>query len=355
VSARKEYGCFGSQTSLQTTESVDDLCALVLGNFLLDVPEPGILSRVKEAMRRHIRSIDIAGFKVDFKPTPGEREDLRENLVAAFADVFKALNSDQKRIPALVLILDDCERIARTEAFAHFLRRFMEELSIKDYAPPMFVMLVGLPETMATIARNNPSVPRMFDVIELKTLSPQETQTFFESSFQSVDIRVKPDAMRTMVRYSGGHPAIAQELGEATYWADVWGSRDHLIDLRDARTGLYQATEQVGRKFLRFPVLESFRMETRMPVLKALVGVPGGGRVSMANLTAVPGVRREQVERWRDHMRDLGVITVEAEHPGEEYYTFTTQLYRLFMRMEVVRYQRGQRVLYDYSLPDELS
>lgn len=355
VSARKEYGIIGSQSSLQTASSIDDVCSGVFSNLLIDVPEPGILNRVMDAMKKHIHSIGIAGFKVEFEPTPREREDLRENLVGAFADVYKALNRDEQRVPGLLLILDDCERLARKEVFANFLRKFMEELSVKDYAPPMFVMLVGFPDTMGSIAKHNPSVPRMFDVIDLKTLTSEETQSFFEGSFQSVNVRIRPDALRTLVRYSGGHPAIAQELGDATFWADAWDSRDHVVDIRDAQDGLYQATEQVGRKFLRFPVLQSFRMETRLPVLKVLAEVPPGGRVSKANLLKVPGVKKDQVEKWRDHMRELGVITVEAEHPGEEYYSFTTQLYRLFMRMEVVRYQRGQRQLYDFSQPEDLN
>ena len=83
---------------------------------------------------------------------------------------------------------------------------------------PALVMLSGLPERLDQLSVQQPSLMRVFRIVELERLSDEEVEDFFGKAFDEAGMVVNPDAMRLMLEYSSGLPVIMQEIGDATFW-----------------------------------------------------------------------------------------------------------------------------------------
>jgi len=91
-----------------------------------------------------------------------------------------------------------------------------------------------------------PSLARIFSIIEIGPLFDKEVREFFERTFNSVNMKVERKAMKFMVHYSTGLPFLMQEIGDATFWID----EDGIIKDEDARRGIITAAEEIGKKYL---------------------------------------------------------------------------------------------------------
>ena len=191
-------------------------------------------------------------------------------------------------------------------------------------------MPTGLPEKRDALAALQPSLMRVFRVVEIERLSDEEVRDFFARAFEEVGRQVEPEALSLLVQYSSGLPIIMQEIGDATYWVD----EDQVVDRTDASLGLIKAAGNVGNKYLDPKVYRAVRSQRYRSIIRKIARDPTS-----------PGFTRNEVMSRLDkketkvfdnllrRLRELGVVEADVEG-GRGAYRYANQMYPVYMWLE---------------------
>ncbi|MCX7643259.1 MAG: hypothetical protein N2116_05590, partial [Armatimonadetes bacterium] len=192
------------------------------------------------------------------------------------------------------------------------------------------IILVGLEEVRTTLIRNNESLARVLLPVEIPLWSEDECAEFFLKAFARVNNQVNGDALETMVQFSGGHPALAHEIGDAVFRIDS----DGIIDRRDAYEGISQAAEIVGRKYLEPQVYQAIRSPRYQKILRVLASDPSNFFFQRAKiLQKLDPNERKVLDNFLQRMQRLGVIVPDQES-GRGAYRFCNALHFFYFGME---------------------
>ena len=95
---------------------------------------------------------------------------------------------------------------------------------------------------------------------------------FYRKSFDSVGAKVADTDMHQLVRFTGGLPVLAHEIGDVV-WRTAQGPA---IDSKEVREGILTAAEVIGRKLLQPQVFRAICSEHYHSILRKMSGAPQG-------------------------------------------------------------------------------
>ena len=189
---------------------------------------------------------------------------------------------------------------------------------------------MGLEEKRQALLELQPSLDRVFDLIEIRPWSDEETADFFRETFQKASATVEPDAMRLLVDYTGGLPVIGHEIGDAV-WRNASKSK---ITLKDAQAGLFSAAEVIGPKFLQPKVIDALRSPRYRSILRKLADNPFGYSFRRGQiLEKLDADERKVFDNFLNRIRELGSIVPDGE-AGAGCYRFANRLHYLYFTIE---------------------
>jgi len=322
----------GVHIFLGRVSSLDEMVRRIFDGVLKESRNRSWFDNIRDLFGNYIQEVSIFGVSVSFAPPEEDLNELVRNFPYAMANLIEKLKNKKK---ALFIVLDDINGIAEKPEFANWYKSFVDEVATHYKNFPVLIMLVGVPERRVVLSNMQPSLMRIFRVIEIEKLSDEEVKTFFDGAFGTVGVRVKRDAMNMMVKYSSGLPLIMQEIGDETLRVD----RDDSIDLSDARIGIANAAETVGRKYLDPKVYKAIRSETYLAILRK-IGYHFPFRTFKKSDIAKKLDERERkvFNNFLNRMRQLGVIERDVEK-GRGSYKFVNELYPIYIFMESIRYR----------------
>ena len=255
-------------------------------------------------------------------------QELKE-LTRRFPEVlYNLLEKIKKEKKGLLLILDDINGLAENTDFANWYKSFVDEIAIHYKHFPVFIILLGIPEKKDILAKQQPSLMRIFRIVAVEKLSDEEVEQFFNNTFTNAGIQIDKIAMQIMIHYSSGLPVLMQEIGDAIFWQDT----DEIIDEKDAYAGLVNATEKVGQKYLDPNVYNAIRSPRYRSILRKL----GRVRLNFHKKEIESLLNKDEKKVFNNFlmkMRKLGVIEPDIE--GERgTYRFVNEIYRMYIWME---------------------
>jgi len=231
----------------------------------------------------------------------------------------------------LILILDDLNGITDVSEFAHFFKSFVDELATSQEALPILLILVGISEQREDLIKSQPSINRIFDVIELLPMSINESMDFFKKAFDSQNISIPDHILSYISQLAGGFPALMHELGDAIFWKDT----DGVIDEKDTTGGIFIALENIGRKYLDSQIYQAIRSETYRSILQKLGELPLGKNFLRKGIhERLSETERKKFDNFLKRIKRLGMIT-DGEKRGE--YRFINDLFHLYVSLEAVQ------------------
>ena len=197
-------------------------------------------------------------------------------------------------------------------------------------------MLIGLPEKRDVLARKQPSLMRIFRVVEIEKLDDREVQEFFIKAYTQVGMKVTEEALKLMVKYSSGLPLLMHEIGDSTFWIDTDGE----IDADDAFKGVLSAAEKIGQKYLDPKVYKAIRSERYRSILRKLGEQPFKRSFFKKEIEKKLNDNEKGVfHNFLRRIRDLGVIEPDIER-GRGSYRFVNEIYPLYIYLESQRYRK---------------
>ena len=213
--------------------------------------------------------------------------------------------------------------------FSQYLKSFVDALATSRKPLPLLLILVGLPERRCELIKHQPSVARIFDIVELPLMSENESRGFFQEMFKKQNITVAEKALSLMVELSGGYPMLLHDVGDSIFWQDT----DNHISETDAKQGIMEAARIVGRKYIDTKVSKVLRSETYSSILWQMGRkLPLGATFRRQELLKAVGEKeKKNLDNFLNRIKKLGLVD-DTEVRGE--YTFVNPLYHLYLWFE---------------------
>lgn len=332
--AERDHGVLGLHTFLGGVSSLEEMARRVFDRLLKESIGTNWQTKIREFFGNHIKEVGLFGVSVEFG---APEKDLRR-MVLDFAPALRNLIERlQGQKEAILLVFDDIDELASSLDFANWLKSLVDEIATAREPLPLCLVLVGLEERRQSLVSLQPSLARVFEVIEIKTWSAEETREFFRNAFSKVNVPVDDDALSVLSRFAGGLPVLGHEVGDAAFKLD----RDDRIDAEDALGGVVAAADIVGRKHLEPQVFQAIRSGRYRAILRKVATKPfeiGFKRSDLrARLSADEG---KVVDNFLRKMKGLNVIRSDPDS-GPGAYRFVNQLHYLYFWLEAERAKKS--------------
>jgi len=325
-----QMNMLGVHVFLGRTSTLEQMVRHIFEQLLKETKVQTWFNDIAGLFGKYIKEIGLFGISVSFSP---KEEDLKE-LVRKFPEaLYNFLGKIKKQKAGLFIALDDINGLAEQKEFADWYKSFVDEVAThyKDF--PVFTMLIGLPEKRDCLSSLQPSLMRIFRIVEIEKLSDSEVEQFISQAFTQANIKIEPVAIDLMVRYTSGLPLLMHEIGDATFWLD----NDGLINNDDASHGILIAAEKVGEKYLDPKVYRAIKSTRYRSILRKLGEEPISRNFLRRNLESKLDENEKKVfNNFLRKMRNLGVIELDVER-GSGAYRFINEIYPIYIWMESIK------------------
>jgi len=325
--ALKKYSMVAVHVFLNRAFTMQDMVRQVFEQIIKEASGEVWYEKIKTLFGKYITQVGLFGMSITFNP-PKEELDY---LVRQFPEaLFKITEQVQNEKKGLFIALDDINGLAQNPDFANWYKSFVDEAATRYAIFPVFTMLVGLPERRKSMYQAQPSLARIFSIIEVEALSQQEVTDFFKRAFGSVGIKVEEDAMKFMVHFSTGLPFLMQEIGDATFWID----RDGVITRDDAMEGVVTAADIIGKKYLDVKLYRSIRSRRYLSILRKLCSKGPTRRFVKKDIEKrLTDSEKRVLSGFLRRMKQLGIIEPDPE-AGIGSYRFVNEMYPVYVWLE---------------------
>jgi hypothetical protein len=325
----KHMNMIGVHVFLGKAANLDEAVRLVFEGLLKEIEGEPWFDEVKKLFGRYVKQIGLFGISIGFNPPIDDLKDLVANFPQAIDGLLKKIGKNKK---GLFIALDDINGLSEKAEFANWYKSFVDEVATHFAGYPVFIMLIGRPENRDGLYRQQQSLMRVFRVEEIAELSDKSIKQYIENAFKSVDIKVEKEALESMVQYSSGLPLLMHEIGDAVFWAD----KDGVVDEDDFYTGLINAADNIGKKYLDPKVYRAIRSPNYRSILRKL-----GSSMNRRFLKHDVEDRLSDTEKKVFHnflrkMKELGVIESDFEN-GKGAYKYVNEVYPVYIYLESYR------------------
>jgi len=327
IAAEKKHQMPGLHVYLGGVCTLEEMVRRIFERLLKDSIEKPWYSRLREFLGDRVKEVGLFGVTVEFGASSDDLGHLVHDFAPTLRDLLRKIGNGQN---GLFLILDDLDGLAATEGFANWLKSLVDDIATSDDPLPLLLALVGLPERRSQLVRSQPSLDRVFDLVEIRPFSEQETADFFRKAFGLVNMPVDKQALDFLCEMTGGFPVLCHEVGDATFKVD----QDGAIDRSDAVQGALAAADVVGRKYIEPRVYDAIRSQRYRSILGKLAKHPLRTQFTRRAVTATLSNEEKKVfDNFLRKMRDLGVL-VQEPALGRGGYRFARTLEHLFFWLQ---------------------
>ena len=330
VLAEHESKTVGCHVFLGGVHELEEMLRRTFDRLLKDSMDKPWHESIKNFFGNRIRKVGLFGVTLELNLAANDLSMLAHDFVSSITQLLAQLKGQNE---ALLLILDDMNGLATSVVFANWLKSIVDEIATSRQQVPLCVLFVGLEERRRELVRNQPSLARVFELIDITPWSDDEVREFYKRSFDSAEATVSDADLATLVGFTGGLPVLAHELGDA-----VWRTAQSPdIDANDIRKGVVLAAEVIGQKLLEPQIFQAIQSERYRSILRKMaVEVEPDLRFQRTELLArLTEDENRVLNNFLRRMRKLGVLESDPEVRGG--YRFPNTLYALYFMMEARR------------------
>ncbi len=327
--AEEKHEVVGLHVYLGGVTTLEELVRRLFECLLQESRDRNWFAGVKSFLGNHIREVGIFGVSLGFD---APQRDLSLAVGDFGSTLRKLLQSISPHRRGLMIVLDDLNGLADSDAFANWLKSLIDEIATARDSLPLTLVLVGLPERRRQLVKRQPSLDRVFDLVTIRAFNKAETEQFYVRSFNKVNVTVTADALELLWKFSGGYPVFLHEIGDCVFKADSDGK----IDSADASAGVITAAGIIGAKYVEPRVLAALWSTRYRGILKK-IAEGGGAHFNVRELQELlsPG-EAGVLPNFLQKMKKLGVIYQDAEM-GKGHYQFSNAMYALFFALQNAR------------------
>ena len=324
--AEREGNAAGCHVFLGGVRDLTEVVRRTFDRLLKESLDRPWRQQVMDFFGNHVRKVGLFGVSVELALDSRDLDTISRDFVPSMTRLLGTIKNQRS---SLLLILDDINGIVESDTFAHWLKSTVDEIATSERSTPLCMLVVGLEDRRRELVRRQPSLARVFEMIDVPQWSEDEVLDFYRRSFESVQARVQKNDLEVLARYSGGFPVLAHEIGDA-----VWRmARSSDIRSDGIVNGVLSAAAIIGQKFLEPQVLDALHSERYRSILRKIAGGMQTTSFRRSELTIrLTAEETKVVDNFLRRMRRLGVLEPDPEVRGR--YRFTNLLHALYFRME---------------------
>jgi hypothetical protein len=272
--AEAQHDIFPIYAQLAGCKSLDDVAVAILQATIdTELYNP---KRWKEHLGKFlgdfIGEAEIMGFGYNFEKLRRKAPELvsHHGLLSFLRAIHSRLK--QNKFCGIFLILDEINGITSNPDFAQFLKGLWDTNAIQkeEAQVPILMMLCGVEQRRIELINAHEPVNRIFDVVDIDSLSMDERLVFFRRTFDSVFLKYEDEAIERMAVWSSGFPKIMHLIGDTIYWLHTDGD---VITSTEASYGIKAACEIIGRKYFEPNVLHALQSNDYISILKKVADI----------------------------------------------------------------------------------
>jgi hypothetical protein len=318
-----KHGLLSIHTFLSGVPTLEKMAEVIFEKIAQRAKEENLYEKVKVFFGNKVEEVGAFGINVKFKASDNDLS----NLVSSFAESLVGfIDSIRHERSGLIIILDDVNGIVNSGEFANWFKRMWDQMSVTYEQFPVFFLLIGLPEKRAQLFKQQESLMRIFQVLEIERLNDAEIERFYADRFEEAGITVDPTAMKVMVRNCSGLPVMMQEIGDAVFWAD----NDNHITAADAFRGVTEASERIGKKYLDPTFYDTVRSERYKSIIEKIGQELHYEFTKKEIVGGLTESEKKVFDNFLKKLKDLGILTQPPELPRGAY-RFTNRLYLIYL------------------------
>ncbi len=257
----------GLHVFLATVSTLEEMVRHIFDHLLKETEGQSCFPSIAQYFGDHIRQPGC-GCSLSFSPSEEESRRLVRNFPEAIHNVVEKVKEEKR---GLFIALDDIHGLAVKKEFASWYKSLVDDIAIHYQGFfPVLIMPIGLPEERDSLSALEPSLSRVFRIVEVGKLSNDEVAVFLADAFEKSGVSVEPEAMKLMVQYSNGFPMFMHEIGDAIYLCD----EDGVIDRHDAYRGIMSAATIIGNKYNDPGASQKVRRRDYESLVKQLGQIP---------------------------------------------------------------------------------
>ena len=314
----------GCHVYLGGVRDLHEMAGRIFDRLLKDSIDRPWHRQVLEFFGDRVRKIGLFGVSVELALSGDDLRTIAGNFTRSVRELLKRLTPRA----SLLLILDDMNGLASSADFAHWLKSIVDEVATSE---PMrlCILLVGLEERRQDLIRNQPSLARLFNLVDISPWRNAEVEQFYWASFAAGNAAVSAADLNFMVRYTGGLPVLAHEIGDA-----VWRTaKAPTIAHKELVEGIVRAAGIVGRKLLEPQIFQAIQSDRYRSILRKMADEPARMTFQRGDLAArLAPAERRVLDNFLQRMRKLGAVQPDPEVRGG--YRFPNRLHALYFWME---------------------
>ena len=281
--------------------------------------------QVREFFGNRVRQVGLFGVTLELDLSDSDLAAIEHDFVPAIRRLLVELEEHKK---SLFLILDDINGLAQSDDFANWLKSSVDEIATSADPTRLCILVVGLDERRQELVERQPSLARVFELIDIEPWSDDEVRDFYRKSFRLANATISENDLRLLVRYTGGLPVLAHEIGDAVWRA----ARTPEIRTADVSAGIAAAADVIGRKFLEPRILRAVRSERYRAILRRIAATPRTRFTRAELLGQLPDEERRVLDAFLRRMKTLGALESDPEARGG--YRFPNRLHALYFYAE---------------------
>ncbi|MGE5344173.1 MAG: AAA family ATPase [Candidatus Omnitrophota bacterium] len=321
------------------TETLTELVRRVFEVIYKDYNKKSWFKKITNFFDDHVQKVGIFSIDVTFHPPEKKLAELVNYFPDALYNITEKIKEDKK---ALFIILDDINGFCKRPDFSNWYKSFVDSVAVHQLKFPVFFMLIGLPEIRDALSEHQPSLLRIFRVIEIENLGDSEVRRFFEKAFDSVQMKIEPDALNIMTALSNGLPILMHEIGDAVFW----NANDHTVNRENVISGILEAADRIGKKYLDPKIYRAIRSEKYRTILRKIGEVIQAEFHKRDILNQLNLKEQKVFGNFLNRMTELGMIVKDIEK-GRGYYKFVNKLYPIYIWLESEGFKKKTKQVSD--------
>ena len=334
--AEEKEEVLGLHVFLGGVVSLQEMIRRIFERLLQESRDRNWYDGVKAFLGNNVREVGLFGISLKLDASDRDLSQAVNDFAPTLRNLLSRLGQYRK---GLMIVLDDLNGLAGSPPFANWLKSLVDEIATAREPLPLTLVLVGLPDRRRELTAVQPSLDRVFDLIEIQRFNEAETRQFYQQAFEKVNVTVTPEALEELWRVSGGYPVFLHEIGDAIFKWDT----DGRIDIDDATVGVLSAAKVIGAKYIEPKVLEAIWSERYRGILKKIGIMWFSLEKKFSKADLLKDLSPEEAKALNNFLQKMKQLNVIRQDPamGRGRYEFTSELYGLFFWLQATAEEKG--------------
>ena len=132
-----------------------------------------------DLLGRRVRSVGLFGATLELRLSDDDVGAVERNFAHTIREFLKKTGKGK----SLFLVLDDFNGLAGSARFANWLKSTVDEIATSRQTTRLCLLMVGLAERRRELIRRQPSLARVFELVDIAPRSDEEVAEFYEQAF----------------------------------------------------------------------------------------------------------------------------------------------------------------------------